>query len=470
MHRPQLWNRRAETAIAIAGFAGARAYAWAAGVRFDDSSLDYYWQYIDPALLRAHPLESLVHLHAQPPLFNSGLALVLQLPAAWQRVVFHLGFAACGLALALCLLLLLRQLGVPVAARLGIVLAIAASPAALLYENFLFYPYPVAAALVVAAWCLHRHAGHGGLASGLGAALALTVPALTQSLFHILWLATVVAVAVALLPDRRRAAILVLPLVFSAVWSARTALLFGVLGGSSWAGMNLARVVTRALPDESLLAFGAHPETAILATRPFSTLAELREFRTPHPSTGVALLDEEIKSTGAPNFHHFDYIAISRGYGRAVRWLLVREPELYLRGVANAVGIYFRAAADSAWLGRNGERLVGWSGLWNRWIAAQPRPFDGRVGLGAVAWLAVAAWVVGLGWGTARLCGPRRLRETDPARRLLLAFAVLTVGWVTLAGCLLELGENNRFRFEVAPLVALLLADLTARAAGRRSG
>jgi hypothetical protein len=77
---------------------------------------------------------------------------------------------------------------------------------------------------------------------------------------------------------------------------------------------------------------------------------------------------------------------------------------------------------------------------------------------------------VGLGWGTARLCGPRRLRETDPARRLLLAFAVLTVGWVTLAGCLLELGENNRFRFEVAPLVALLLADLTARAAGRRSG
>ena len=65
-----------------ASFAAAHLIYYALGVRFDNTSLAWYWQYLDPELLKSRLLESVFYMHSQPPLFNLFLGAVLKYPGA----------------------------------------------------------------------------------------------------------------------------------------------------------------------------------------------------------------------------------------------------------------------------------------------------------------------------------------------------------------------------------------------------
>src|SRR4051812_43825834 len=56
--------------VMLVAFVGARVFyfTWC-GLRFDASPLDFYYQFVDPALLRTRLWESVTHLHSQPPGF-----------------------------------------------------------------------------------------------------------------------------------------------------------------------------------------------------------------------------------------------------------------------------------------------------------------------------------------------------------------------------------------------------------------
>jgi hypothetical protein len=56
----------------------------------------------------------------------------------------------------------------------------------------------------------------------------------------------------------------------------------------------------------------------------------------------------------------------------------------------------------------------------------------------------------------------RRNDVLDAGARRTLAFACATVGFAFLSETLVELGENNRFRFETDPLVWVTAAALVA--------
>ena len=55
---------RAPIAVIVAVFAASRIAAYAAGIRLDPDPLTWYWQYIEPALLKERLLESLFYLHS----------------------------------------------------------------------------------------------------------------------------------------------------------------------------------------------------------------------------------------------------------------------------------------------------------------------------------------------------------------------------------------------------------------------
>jgi hypothetical protein len=59
-------------------YALSRYFYYLAGVRFDTTSLVWFWQFLDPELLKCRFLESIFYLHAQPPLFNILLGLVFR--------------------------------------------------------------------------------------------------------------------------------------------------------------------------------------------------------------------------------------------------------------------------------------------------------------------------------------------------------------------------------------------------------
>src|SRR5277367_1989805 len=66
--------------VLIAVFILARlAYWFFGGIRFDARPLEYYVQYLDPALLRNSLFQSLWYLKEQMPGFNLLLGVVLEL-------------------------------------------------------------------------------------------------------------------------------------------------------------------------------------------------------------------------------------------------------------------------------------------------------------------------------------------------------------------------------------------------------
>jgi len=129
--------------------------AWALGVRFDASSLSWFWQYIDPALLKTRLLESLFYFHAQPPLYNLWLGVLLKLFGGRFSDAAHGTYVLLGLAGTGGLAFLLARIGVPRILAVVLALAFFLSPSAILYENWLFYEYPVAVLLIFAVLTLY---------------------------------------------------------------------------------------------------------------------------------------------------------------------------------------------------------------------------------------------------------------------------------------------------------------------------
>lgn len=463
---------RGELAVLAAVFLLSRLLYWLAGVHFDDGTLLFYWQYIDPRLLKTDLWRSVLHLHSQPPLFNLFLGAVLRLPGALPHKVFHTLFAACGLVLGAALLALAARLGVPRALRLPAVALFLISPGCVLTENLLFYTYPVMAGLALAALCLHRFARSGRHDEGLACFGLLAAVVLTQSLFHLVFFLALVALGAAwALRGRRRAvrAAAALPILLAAAWYARNAALFGSFSSSTWLGMSLAKIATKFVPPAELPRVAQEdPKEAILAVEPFSPLADYVAVAPMPLPTGIPVLDMPWKSTGARNLNHLAYIEISRRSLAATRAFVRRHPAEYLHGVVTSWLVYFRSGADSAWLRDNRLRVAGLSRWFDRLVYLQPQPFVNRLGPSHIAWSIFILLPLSLlhGVRSAR----RRLREGDPAGAATLLFLVFTVAYVAVVGNSVEIGENNRFRFESEPLaLALLLVFLAERFGAART-
>jgi len=127
--RPAQWPLPALIVI----FLISRIGYYAAGVRFDASPLSWFFQYIDPELLRTHFWQSLWYLHSQPPMFNLFLGTALNLFPGYETAVFALCYLVFGLAFTVTLFRLLRGFGVSDIVSGAATAVYVASPACVLY-------------------------------------------------------------------------------------------------------------------------------------------------------------------------------------------------------------------------------------------------------------------------------------------------------------------------------------------------
>lgn len=169
----------------MAAFVASRAAYYAAGVRFDTRPIGD-WQLLDGPLLQNDLGRSLWYLHMQPPLFNGYVGLVLKLPHVLERPAFVATYVALGLVLSVSLYFLMRELDVPEWIAFAVSVLFTAGPAAVLYENWLFYTYPVAAGLVVSGLLLLRWARTGRTQYGVGFFAVTSAVVLTRSTYHLL--------------------------------------------------------------------------------------------------------------------------------------------------------------------------------------------------------------------------------------------------------------------------------------------
>lgn len=447
---------RVGAAFVVLAFAVSRALFVVAGGRFDARPLVDFYQLLDADLLRSRLAESLAFLHVQPPLFNLYAGLVLKAAPGYETALFQGLQLGAGLALSLLLYGFLRSLGSTTATGALLTALLAASPPSLLYEAWLFYELPVGLLLLLAAVLLARYLRGGRFLDGLlffGVAAGVTW---TRSLFHVAWL-VLVAILLALGSRRPRAVLeaAAAPIAATLGLCAKNALLFGFFGTSSWLGMSLAKGTTFALPREereALISSGELSPFARVTTRPaFPDVRDLPPFEAAAP-TGVPALDRVRRLGGATNYNQLSWVRVSREYLRDAKVVLRRDPSVWLFSVGEALTLYFRPSCeDGVLLPGNRRAVAAWEALYDRVVLAD-------FGL---SWTLLVVHAAALAWGGWFLLA-RGVRATDPERGLVL-FAWLTVAWVAAVGNLLEVGENNRFRWAVDPLAVGLVVHAVSR-------
>ena len=182
--------------LSVACFIISRIIFFIAGVRFDALPILIFWQFIDPMLLETDLLESLVFLHIQPPLFNLFLSMVLKASPHAFPLVFHAFYLLCGLAITLSLYILIVRTGAPRPLGFALTLAFTVSPSSILYENWLFYTYPLCAMLLLLVLLFLKTLNRPSFVSAFYLFLCAAAVALTWSLFHLGWMVLLLAILI----------------------------------------------------------------------------------------------------------------------------------------------------------------------------------------------------------------------------------------------------------------------------------
>jgi hypothetical protein len=407
------------------------------------------WSMIPVELVAAHPWRTLLNLHGQPPLWNLFGAFMYGLFGNAFMSAIHVVHVLLGAALVAMLYALVARLTGRPRVALALAVLFALNPALVLYEAWGLYAMATAFLALAACGLVSRYEATSRwacIAAAYGVCVALVM---TRSLYAPLLLAPLAAAAVSLAPPGRRARAAAIVLVLSlpvAGWIGKNAVRFGVYGMSSWLGQNVWRVVSSNYSQDELGALAARgviaPVTA--AHWPFKKPAALREWGF-DAVAGVPELDGD-------DLNNVNVIAISRTFGASAWQLLLHDPVRYARGAARAFYFYTSPTARHANFYANRLRMEWHERVYDGWLLAADwlRLPDDRGRSGALfAGLLAAATALGLHRARAEcraagvgLAGWARAHPT-------LCLLALLATYNLVVGCLIEFGDNERFRFDV---------------------
>ena len=478
--RKALWPVLAVTAAFVISRIGYHA----AGVRFDASSLPWLWQFIDPALLKANLWQSLWYLHSQPPMFNLFLGIVVNLFPGHESAVFAFSYLLLGLIFAVALFLLLRGFGVPDVLSAVAAAVYAASPAVVLYENWLFYAYPVTVLLLLVALFWQRFVRSDRFLDALLIFVCAALLALTWSLFHLVWLLALVIVLAYLRRKgwRKVLSAAAVPVLIVVFWYGKNLVQFGQFTGSTWFGMSFAKITVGELTTaERRVLYDSGTISAVSLLSPFSSPEEYYRTVPKQSTTGIPVLDQETKPSGFPNYNNVLYVTLSRRYGRDAFRTLMSRPASYARGLAESYFVYslpsgrhrYLPAGNAARINALERRVnLALNGLFG--LDVERNPTSVRLlsrfseAMFHPGWLLIWVYALVLVFGPVFLL--RRAHSVTYSTSLL--FLWLNIAWITLAANAVEVGENSRFRFTADPLVfvfLLVVAVVLAKSLPRRS-
>jgi len=475
---------KAATLIVLAAtYAVSRVLFYQIGIRFDASSLNWYWQFLDVQVLQQRLLPALYHLHSQPPGFNLFLGVVLKLFPASAATCFAIIYMALGFLLYCSLYHFLRNalFSRPLAWACSFVFIV--GPSCILYENWLFYSYPVSVVLTVAALALLKYEKTLRLPYAALFLACVTTACLTRSVYHLAFMVACTAFVI-VLPAKRKSEIITLSLVavlLVASLYVKNLCLFGFFGSSSWQGMNMAKIARHATGDSLLGTMMKEGEFQEIASiEPFSLLNDYSmKLKMSAPGCpDVPELTNPLKTAWIPNFNHREYIPVAKEYEKMSLWIIRRDFRKYLSAVFDAWLIYLQPCWQPCWYIRASDE--------NRKILEPFTTFIRHCDLRIVIDLGpIKSFLFG--------CGPQPVKYPLTGFTLLIpflllaslffvalkirsavkagspfpaanAFIIFTIVYVSVVVNMMEYGENNRFRAEINPLIYLVFVTLARRA------
>ncbi len=451
-------------------FIGSRIVYFLLGVRFDDSLLLWSPHYIDRQLLISDFGRSIFYLHSQPPIMNLFLGIVLHLFPNYETNIFWFCYLLLGLTLMLSFYLLLKNLGVVTPLTVIFPALFIISPGAILYENWLFYSYPVCTALTFSALICLKFFKSPRLVYSLLLFFSLGIVALMWSFFHLLWLVAGVAILLTLRPQEWKRIVLgfTIPFILVLGWYVKNAILFGEFTASTWFGMNFSRITTCMLSLEERKQLNTNGIISVFSTlTAFGDLDQYQPYLKPVPLTGIPVLDQKRKASGFPNLNNIAYIHIFRERAKDAFRVITLKPNAYFRGIIRAVLIFFTPADDYLYFGKNRTKIETFARVFNTIFAGQFNRYINpkfRVTKPVLHYLLVMAHTglfIIIGYGGAFIAGILLLRSHHAnfvSQTLIFIWMTLLYG--LLVGTLTEVGENNRFRFVFDPLMLAFVGTI----------
>jgi len=465
--------RRARFAAALAVYA-----AYECVLRAFEMPMVLYWgkmQLIDRAYLLAHPIDSLVYLHSQPPVLNS-LALIVLHVSEWT------GLSEAGVASALfaglafgCFFALLEVAHLATgswvaSAACGALLLL--NPAFGFYRHRLLYEIPALLAVLLVSWSWLLFVKDGRRAHWLAMMLSLALLCATKSLFHPL-----LALLVALLALgarravgetawvdllRRYASGFALGVVLVLLWPAKNQLVFDHFVYSSWLGFNLT-VRTPSEPYEPFEDFTEHGRIHPSIQPQIDSFAGV----SPNDDLSIVRALKKPSFEEIPNWNHLAVLYTNAELTRrGIDWRL-RHPAEWMRMTTARYFMVMRASFVFPYSAKRifsaGPRYGAYADRYRRIVHPDLRPWFER---------AVPGWFVHR-YAVIRnrpipytpfafayplflfACATVAVRRRREPIGWWLAFCAVMSAWTIFVPALSDGVEGNRMRLATAPLVCV---------------
>ena len=450
--------------LCIISFAVSRfIYLGLLKLPFDESSLAAdFLQYVDPPLLKNNLWESLYNLHIQPPGFNLFLGVVLKAFPESHALVFQIVFIGLGLLFTLSLFTLMVQLGVSVRVSAALTILFSTSPIVILYENWFYLMYPIAALLCLAAVLLHRFAVSTKVHTGLAFFSVLTLIAYIWALFHFIWLVFFCLVILYILKAHAKNVALAfcLPLLALGALYAKNYVVFGSFdaGGDILTPLSVRVLSSYKIPEDEHRSLIEQGKLTPMSLIPRSVLGDIETYIDvigAPPKTGVAVLDQVRKSSGVQNWNYAGFYTAAKLISQDNRYFLRTRPDVYLHNIVQLFSRRYFLPASDAWMfldlkNRNPgirilDRLYCILLLGQRW-PLYPAHF---LVVGVPVLLAFGFYL-----------GAKAIGRKDVASFITLVFLVANILYLTLCIMLFGDEDHQRYRFTVDAFYLTLLGLL----------
>jgi hypothetical protein len=431
------------------------------GVAFDSGVLVWGMQLLDLNLLENNLLESIFYLHSQPPIFNLLVGLGLKVFGAnGIGIAANIVFLLLGLMNAWLIYecALLMKIGPKLSLFASLFFML--SPSTILFENYLFYTYPIVSLLILSLYFLLKYNATKQTKFAVFFIYTLACICLTRSLFHISWFVAALVLVIYLGPTSFKSfwKYSVLPICLVFLWHFKNLVIFGFFGTSSWLGMSWTKMcISRDAQVNAEISSTLSPnDQQLFAWGGFTSIENLQTlFGASNASKNIEVLDQMNKSNGATNYNHIIIPKASNEYKDLCKTIIQNHPEVYLRNITDACFYYLRPAyyyfimkeQYNGHYKKNTDKLS----TYIDFLGFDPFRIFNVQKHEAIAKVALPAFFFIAAIGIAFFSLMRK------ENRMIFAYMLLTIMLISSVSNLFEIGENDRFRYLTFPFVLILI-------------
>ena len=398
-------------------------------------------QYLDFALLKSELWTSLFYLHSQPPLFNFLIGIVEIVFGKDSSIVFSFLFNVMGVLTAILGYSVLDKLGVNKTLSTVLIVFYILSPATILYENLFFYTHPIIFFLVFSAYHLVVYLQDEKFINAFFFFCGLALAVLTTSFFHIIWF---LGLGLFVLINKKTNRIVLLkaavfPFLIILALYLKNYFVFGQFNTSSWLGLNLSRITVHQLDNPIKLSLIKNGKLSKLSSfAPFAHYNDLDSsvLKYFNHKTGIAVLDQTIKSNGRSNFNNYGYFVISKKILADDLYVIKNYPQVYLSVVSKSFIKYFDTPTNYKLIAVNKFRINGYNKIFDAFVYGAS--MNTKTGYTSIIVLPIIILLALFLFAKTK---------NNYVLKCFIGFAVLNILYVMFVGNFLEYGENNRFRY-----------------------